>query len=664
MMRRGLRVSATFFVLIAYGIFFVAALFLHQSVPVSETDEVQPLGHEWEYSWGDSASDIQTLASRTWQPYNLAEVLRGKGEQRFLWARRTLPEHLPEGSSLRVDGAHLFEVYIANHRIFSQGDMRPGHFEFAGFRAFSVIPLRTEHSGQRIYFRFYSELDDIGFGADPPHLGTGFALARRDQKLDLYNQVPAISFTLMATLSIIFYFRRRQPVFLNLSLFSVFAFIVAFYHSNLKQFVYDAPVFWTYVGALAVYPLPVFLMRFFKNLWRAGRFFGLFEKVYLLYFFIAVGVFATLGIGPWYFQWVERPYSFLVFAGCLSIVAEAIRQLRKNNREAIPVILGFVLVCASLVPHFLFLLHLINYPFWYFPGAIVAFVVCLAVPAAHRYSRLFDRIETYAVRISDKNRDIMMLLDQLRETNAGLEERIVERTKQIETASKTLAEERIARLEASAQLALVRERERIFADMHDHLGSSLIDMEILLKSSHTDRWENGIRSRLLEGLQEVRANLRNRIALVEDHQILKDDFLNGLRLIIYRRYETSGRSIRILCDGVAAAAIKAIENPTWHPEMFAVLTEIATNDLKYGCGTSEWRFGMEEGVLCFVCISQTDPARAQATKGNGMHNIQQRILSLNGRLTRQGNESFGLRIEFPCLFPSLGDGQPDIPGVM
>ncbi len=79
--------------------------------------------------------------------------------------------------------------------------------------------------------------------------------------------------------------------------------------------------------------------------------------------------------------------------------------------------------------------------------------------------------------------------------NAGLEERVAQKTREIEAAFKRVQE-------AEREQSLARERQRIMADMHDGLGSSLVGLLGTVQSGRPSLEE--VERRLVDVLQELR----------------------------------------------------------------------------------------------------------------------------------------------------------------
>ncbi len=216
-----------------------------------------------------------------------------------------------------------------------------------------------------------------------------------------------------------------------------------------------------------------------------------------------------------------------------------------------------------------------------------------------------------------------------------------------EERNEILLQEQEKRHSLETSLVAARERERVFADMHDHLGSRLVDLELMLSNPENPLSDNSpLKQDLSAKIRQVRERLRNRISLLEDEEILKTDFVTGLRMITFRRYQNAGRSVRILINDAATSAITAMPVPQ-RDEFFAVLTEVTTNDLKYGTGTSSWEFSAGESYLRIVCKNAAllDVA-AQA--GQGTVTIQSRIGSMEGSaVLGQANGLYTVEILLP-----------------
>ena len=136
-----------------------------------------------------------------------------------------------------------------------------------------------------------------------------------------------------------------------------------------------------------------------------------------------------------------------------------------------------------------------------------------------------------------------------------------------------------------ARTAARQERERINADLHDHLGASLTDLKIISeKALENPTIDPGFSRLMYDRISASIQILRNDMLSLEDLQLLQEDFVEGMHVILLRRYLEVEREL----DYQAPAALPMDEARV--QVLYAVLKEVVTNDLKYGSGPVHLRF--------------------------------------------------------------------------
>jgi len=205
------------------------------------------------------------------------------------------------------------------------------------------------------------------------------------------------------------------------------------------------------------------------------------------------------------------------------------------------------------------------------------------------------------------------------------------------------------RLSAEAELAVSREREAIFADIHDHLGSRLTDTELMLREARAAQdLAPDFLGAVQDKLEGIHASLRSRVSEIEDWRMLQSNFLGGLRLTFYRRFGQVGRRLHIHADEKVTTLLEGALETALCREFMAILTEIATNDLKYGLDASRWIFSSHDGIASMVFENTVASHFPKKTDGNGLRNLRRRVEFLRGRIEIQhDSERFCANIQVP-----------------
>ncbi|NUM40785.1 MAG: hypothetical protein HUU45_04035 [Leptospiraceae bacterium] len=289
---------------------------------------------------------------------------------------------------------------------------------------------------------------------------------------------------------------------------------------------------------------------------------------------------------------------------------------------------GFIALLLSLVPQVLYEIGIMKYQKFYFSGGFFVFTLGLGWIAGNKYSKVYDELQDYST---------------------NLEKKIQERALQIEEGNKIALEStmKIAKLEK--ENAIIQEREKIFTDMHDHIGAALSDLTFQIRnvkeSSKLDHVQN---ENLQSALEKVVQKFRSHLHAIEDMKVLESDFINGLRLIVLRRYEFSKRKFHFFSDASTVEFFIKHSSPSQKEALLAIVSEICTNDLKYGKNNSEIRFLKNKKNIEIYFFSETNHDTEIHLTGMGEKTIQNRVLELNGTIkTKTENHHFFLEIRLP-----------------
>jgi signal transduction histidine kinase len=182
------------------------------------------------------------------------------------------------------------------------------------------------------------------------------------------------------------------------------------------------------------------------------------------------------------------------------------------------------------------------------------------------------------------------------------------------------------------ELALGNERERIVNDLHDHIGAHLTDLsmraERLRPGTVLDEHEvAGLQGDIRRSLQ----SLRDTISDNEDLRTMAEDFIHGLQLSLVRRYSRESREMRFHADDATRSRLQRLDAEEVKRALYAVTVEIATNDLKYGHGSSVWTVDCTEDRLSLRMEAATRFA-GQADGAIGRKSIRRRLLTVGAEL--------------------------------
>ncbi|TGK52745.1 signaling protein [Leptospira bouyouniensis] len=205
-------------------------------------------------------------------------------------------------------------------------------------------------------------------------------------------------------------------------------------------------------------------------------------------------------------------------------------------------------------------------------------------------------------------------------------------------------------------LALSKQRTEMQLMVHDQLGANLTDLKVYLERNMPKPIDTSSDFLNLEYIyQKVNSiiqSLRNQLLYIEDMNLIFENFITGLHLTLLRRYSDVGREFEF------STSEKVIEyfnqtkiigkNQSYFLNIFYMLYEVCTNDIKYGLGESVWLFDYVNG---FFTINQKNMFRKPNIPSPGeieLKSIQQRLEQLNGTFDISISEVyFELKIRFP-----------------
>ena len=214
------------------------------------------------------------------------------------------------------------------------------------------------------------------------------------------------------------------------------------------------------------------------------------------------------------------------------------------------------------------------------------------------------------------------------------------------------AAEHAQRTAAEHELAVARERQRIYVDIHDHLGARLTDL--LLEAGNSGRGDP--RPELCQRIADTIDVMRERLLALQDHELMAHDFSTGLNLLLLRRYTRAERTLHFQTEPGAAVALEALEGGR-KTDLASLCLENATNDLKYGRGDSEWKFHLEDGQLVLTMHSLVGHAK-QNCPGLGRTGMAARARELGAELTTECcTDCFHLQVRIPMAHNGVSSEQ-------
>ncbi|TGM06619.1 sensor histidine kinase [Leptospira jelokensis] len=195
-------------------------------------------------------------------------------------------------------------------------------------------------------------------------------------------------------------------------------------------------------------------------------------------------------------------------------------------------------------------------------------------------------------------------------------------------------------------MLLEEKRRTFFQDIHDSLGSKLTDLYLLSQSFEQN--PNQVAPPQIQKMKELASDalqsLRNQVKEEDHREILQESLVDGIHLLVKKRYKSLGREISIALDPVQDDKLIQIKEPEHAHHLLQILKEITTNDLRHGLGKTTCQVMVKEETLCIHFLSevQTQVHTKNTLEPNlnppsleiglGMKGIEQRVRFLQGEV--------------------------------
>ncbi|MCE9501272.1 MAG: response regulator [Leptospira sp.] len=183
------------------------------------------------------------------------------------------------------------------------------------------------------------------------------------------------------------------------------------------------------------------------------------------------------------------------------------------------------------------------------------------------------------------------------------------------------------------QETILTEREKLYREIHDAMGSSLTDLAVTVDKVSALPYLPESVYQLKDKVRNCLRSLRTGLAMAEEYSLIHQELITAMMYTITRRYTDSGRTVTVLCpeqpkleELFSKPALFATRSA-----LFAIVSECITNDLRYGHGKSRWRFEMNQKSFCIE------------HKANTSHTESDRP-GLGGKIIRKRATEIGARI--------------------
>ncbi|MBP9889184.1 MAG: hypothetical protein KBF93_23015 [Leptospiraceae bacterium] len=607
------------FILIIIAGFISLSYLLRNPSEWSKNLQIEKAPNSWEFCEGDFRMGENCTEKNKWKSVSFpGNIPLSSKEVRNIWIRFLIPNKMKadyKDYALYLALNYPLEIFIDDNKIFSFGEFRPdGTAPFNGFNHAHFVRLLENPSGKYLYIRLYSDWTRTEV-IYQPLLGNYSDLVLHEFISQIDILVISIFYLVFGFFALIIYRKESNfKSFLYLGLISLFSGAGGIYLAEFKKHIYDAPLLYSQIFMPCLFALGPTLHLYVISIFGKGYKSSFQITLYLYIPILIFSIFLAYLTNRSVYYYLETFFAILSTFGILNILFHLIYYVHQGNKFATYFSFSFASLAGSLSSFSLYILGVTSYYGNTYLLGYFGFFIGMVFASGEEYFQSRKKLEEYS-----KN----------------LEKIILEKTVQIEKKNKALFEEEKKIINLEKQNAINKERESIFADIHDNLGGKLLDLSIQLNNIQLNRpIRLDVKAKISERINEVLKGLRNRLLAFEDMEKIEENFLEGMQNFLIRRYSLVNRKIQFEAnsDFQTLCIDKSI-----CIQLLNIFQELVNNDLKYGVGKTIWKLSLADNMLFLQLQSITVWENKQFSSGNGHKTIQSRVDILNGKYLQQIN---------------------------
>ena len=426
----------------------------------------------WEYRWGDSPldslgtplwsqSELQPPAD--WQPVSFpAPKDPLSKESNFLWLRIRLPDtgyEFQQPAVLFSSPFQAVELYFEGQLLLTVGKLEPGFSNRFNYLNWYTAALPRDFQGKYLFLRFFSESRyTIGLSNRTLRVGEHQELIKAMVWHHGDTFVFGGMFVLIGLFALFLSVKRRDQ---NLWLYLCFSAFVTctglFFVSinSVSQLFFDTLWLRYYFGYVAFLLLPVGLFAFYEQVNLRHRVFS--RRIWQFHAVLAVSSLAAdlLGILDLFYS---RFVVFLLLPlDLILLLILGARSARRGNVEAKTLSFGFSALGVLGLHDFLISSGLV--PDWHhlFGWGALILVLTLGYILEQRFTENHKQVKAYSHELESASLALQVSNRKLEEVNRTLEERVGERTRDLNDKNEAL-EIALRQLQDAQQRLVLQEK--------------------------------------------------------------------------------------------------------------------------------------------------------------------------------------------------------------
>ncbi|MCB1138005.1 MAG: 7TM-DISM domain-containing protein, partial [Leptospiraceae bacterium] len=190
-------------------------------------------------------------------------------------------------------------------------------------------------------------------------------------------------------------------------------------------------------------------------------------------------------------------------------------------------------------------------------------------------------------------------------------------------------EQELSRRLQKSREALSHQRQSLENDLHDTLGSRLVDLKLLADKDSPDM--KSLRSQL----NATYDLFRGQLLFMEDLEYSSRDPLTAMQISVLRRYSAAERELRFHIDEAHRPVLEEfLSDDAIRADFLQLTRELCTNDLKYGRGESRWRLSLREATVVldqFNLVAESGLATSSPSRKNDLASFKEIPAHVDGK---------------------------------
>ncbi|MDH5718548.1 MAG: hypothetical protein OEZ22_13055 [Spirochaetia bacterium] len=579
-------------------------------------NEIHNLTDGWFYRWGDSPVDNNGVpvwikkSENEWKPMKFPSLPEGRDHHQYLWLKLNTDTYAIVNPAIFIAQVYFsLEAYQNGKIIYRYGDMSKNNYNFPGMR-WHLFPLINDMNGenkkQTIYLRIFSPLKDaIG-------IKIGASLSSKEKQIiniiasdiDRLLIIGILLFLFVLSLSI-FIFGKRDKMILIFALTNLTAALNTLNYSFVKDLLYDNPLMWHFIWFASISFLIVEFAIVYEKLSKSfsRKALRIIWQIHGSYAIVVLFLMLSVNYEYWSRLLGLRfyVYGIEIILGSIIVMNDIFKNKDKDVRIFIT---GFVFFILFAIPDALSDSNLVFTLRHHIHWGILAVISTFGIVLIRRYRALENLEQNFHREVENNIRN---------------------------------------------------ERNEIYSDIHDHLGSNLNDTSLTLRSLINGKKANkSTLKKIHTNIQKTILTLRERLSVINDIEKLSDDFTYGLHLILLNRYSNAGRKLNFSYDKEISNILQKPGFEKTRMVLYTIAKEITTNDFKYGNELSKWNLSLQKNKNPEIIIEISNKTLFHSERkstGLGEKNIYRRVIDLKGTIHQKiENGVFSMNIKIPIKY--------------